>query len=316
MNAFPPYGPRITVEPDGSKAYQVGKYKIVFGDHVSDPRFSDGHARIADMDERGTDIMGVTVSPLNYLYWAPAEIGVAFSKLQNDGMGRFCAVDPQRLFFFATVPLQDMPAAVAEFDRAVKVLGARGLNIGQTDVAIGKLADDEYLHPLYEKAEALGVPIFVHPYPPGIASGTGENLLDWMAGYVHQSTMAGASMLLGGIFDLFPNLKVVLPHGGGALPYQFGRFEYAARRMKGSKAKRSLYDYMDNLYFDCLVHDVRARRFLVEFAGAEHVLVGDNYLGWDAMDGFAMVKELNLPEAAENKIIGENAATLFGVGNG
>jgi aminocarboxymuconate-semialdehyde decarboxylase len=315
MNTFPPYGPKVVEEPDGTLGYQVGQYKIVFGDHVRDPRFTDGAARIADMNERGTDIMGVTVSPMNYLYWAPPEIGDAFSKLQNDGMRRFCSADPDRLFFFATVPLQDIPAAVKEFDRAVSELGARGLNIGQTDIAIGKMADDEYLFPLYEKAQELDVPLFVHPYPPGMATGKTENLLDWMAGYVHQSTVTGASMLMGGVFDVFPRLKVVLPHGGGALPYQFGRFEYAARRMRGAKAKRNLYDYLENLYFDCLVHNSKARQFLIDFAGPGHVVVGDNYLGWDAVDGFAMVGELGLPKDAEAKIFGDNAVKLFKLSN-
>jgi aminocarboxymuconate-semialdehyde decarboxylase len=311
INTFPPYGPKIVEEPDGTLGYQVGDYKIVFGDHVRDPRFTDGAARIADMNQRHTDVMGVTISPMNYLYWAPPEIGIAFSRLQNDGMARFCSADSRRLFFFATIPLQDVPAAVAEFDRSVRTLGARGLNIGQTDVAIGKLADDEYLYPLYEKAQDLNIPLFVHPYPPGMATGERESLLDWMAGYVHQSTTTAASMLMGGVFDIFPKLKVVLPHGGGALPYQFGRFAHAARRMKGSKAKRDLYEYLDNLYFDCLIHDPRGRKFLVDFAGADHVLVGDNYLGWDAMDGFAMVEELKLSPESQNKIIGENAVRLF-----
>jgi len=314
LNLFPPYGPRISEESDGTLAYQVGDYKIFFkpGDgHIRDPRFNDSGARLADMDAKGIDIMGVSISPLNYLYWAPGEVGVEFSRVQNDAMADFCAGDPERLFFFATLPLQDAEAAAVELERAARDLGARGINIGEPSVALGKYADDEYFFPIYAKAQELGLPIFFHPFPPGIASGTGENQLDWMAGYLHQSTMAGASLLLGGVFDTFPGLKLVLPHGGGALPYQYGRFEYAARRMKGSKAKRNLYDYMENLYFDCLIHNPVARKFLVDFAGPEHVLVGDNYMGWDAVDGFELVRELGLDQADEDKIVGENALALF-----
>lgn len=314
LNQFPPHGPQVSEESDGTLAYQVGAYKIYFqaGDnHIRDPRFNDPAARLADMDAKRIDVMGVSISPLNYLYWVPAEIGREFSRLQNDAMARFCAGGPDRLFFFATIPMQDIHASVAELDRAVRQLGARGLNIGEASAALGKYADDESFHPIYAKAEELEVPIFFHPFPPGIAQGTGENQLDWMAGYLHQSTMAAASMLLGGIFDLFPRLKLVLPHGGGALPYQFGRFEYAARRMRGSKAKRDLRDYLPNLYFDCLVHDPTARRFLLDFAGPSQVLVGDNYMGWDAVDGFELVGELGLSREDEAKVMGGNAVELF-----
>jgi hypothetical protein len=75
FNTFPPYGPKVVEEPDGTLGYQVGDYKIVFGDHVRDPRFTDGGARIADMNQRGTDVMGVTISPLNYLLGTPRNWG-------------------------------------------------------------------------------------------------------------------------------------------------------------------------------------------------------------------------------------------------
>jgi aminocarboxymuconate-semialdehyde decarboxylase len=313
MGGAGPLGPELKEEPDGTASFRVGNYKLRSRDgHMLDPRFHNPHSRLADMDAKGIDVMGVSVSPLTYLYWAPKEIGIQFSSLQNDAMARFCRAAPERLFFFATVPLQDIDASVVELDRAVRKLGARGLNLGQTDAALGLFPDDPKLWPLYDKAQSLGIPILVHPYPPGMeGTGTGENPLTWIAGYLHQSTMTGASMVLGGVFDEFPKLRVILPHGGGAFPYQFGRFEYAASRMPRIRAKRKIRDYLPNIYFDCLVHDPRARRYLVEFAGADHVLVGDNYLGWDAVDGFAMVRELALPKSEEDKIMGLNCVELF-----
>lgn len=315
MGAAGHYGPELTREEDGTGLFRIGKYEFRSkpGDgYILDDRWHDPAARLADMDRNDINVMGVSVSPLTYLYWAEREIAVPFASVQNDAMARFCAGDPNRLFFFATVPLQDVEASVKEIERAA-ALGARGLNMGQTDVALGLFPDDERLWPVYEAAERHKLPILVHPYPPGIEHGSGENQLVWIAGYLAQSTMTGAAMLLGGVFDAFPELKIVLPHGGGAMPYQWGRFDYAFRRMRNVRAKHPPSHYHGNIFYDCLVHDVRARRYLVDFVGADQVLVGDNYMGWDAVDGFEMIRELGLGQDDEDKIMGLNAARLFGL---
>jgi len=315
MNAAGAYGPELIREPDGTGLFRIGKYEFRSkpGDgYILDERWHDPKARLADMDRNGIDVMGVSVSPLTYLYWADPEIAVPFASIQNDSMSDFCAGNPDRLFYFATIPLQDIAASVREIDRAA-ARGARGLNMGQTDVALGHMPDAEHFWPVYEAAERHNLPILFHPYPPGIEHGTGENQLVWIAGYLAQSTMTGAAMLLGGVFDQFPNLKIILPHGGGAMPYQWGRFDYAFERMRNVKAKYAPSHYKANIFYDSLVHDVRSRRHLVDFAGADQVLVGDNYMGWDAVDGFSMIRELNLPAADEEKIMGLNAARLFGL---
>jgi aminocarboxymuconate-semialdehyde decarboxylase len=81
--------------------------------------------------------------------------------------------------------------------------------------------------------------------------------------------------------------------------------------MPDVKAKRPLRDYLRNFYFDTVVHDLGARRFLLDFMGADNLVVGSNYLGWDAVDGFRLVDELNLDERDFRRIAGENAIRLF-----
>jgi aminocarboxymuconate-semialdehyde decarboxylase len=320
MGAAGRYGPSIEEEDDKSLTLVVGDYRCRSKPGVrflEDPRFTDTAARLKDMDEKGIDAMGVTVSPLLYLYWAEPDIGIQFSQAQNDAMARFCHGAPGRLFFFATLPIQDLEASLEEIDRAASI-GARGVNLGQSDVAIGRTLDDETLWPLYERMEALGLPLFIHPYPPGMETAEAAAMaaedkyeLSWMTGYVHQATVAGATLMFGGVFDVFPGLKVILSHGGGALPYQWGRLEFASRKVGAVRAAKPLDAYRENLYFDCLIHELSARRFLVEFAGADHVLVGDNYIGWDAVDGVEFVRELQLDPVDEAKILGGNAKALF-----
>lgn len=316
------HGPEVTKSGDGT-ALRVGSYTLDLGNYASETHMEPAN-RIKVMDSQGLDIVGVTVTPLAYLYWLPATEGVSFAAVVNDCLAEFCQFDPERFFFIPTVPLQDIQASVEELKRT-RSIGGRGVNIASD--AMGKSLADEYFWPLYEEAERGNTPIFVHPYPigqdgdPGTDPvGKGEydwsraGLMSWMAGYLHQETLAVASLMLGGVFDRFPDLKVIIAHGGGAIPYQFGRFEYAAERM-ANNAEKPLREYLKNFYFDSVIHDVKARQFLVEFAGADNIVIGSNTPGWDAIDGPKSVRELNLPRDIEAKLLGENAIKLFGIGN-
>lgn len=310
------YGPEVLVE-NGERFLRVGAYKSrPSGMSAKAPSAATPKERLALMDEEHIDVMGVTISPLFYLYWA--EEGIAFSTVQNEALARFCDADRDRLFFIATLPLQDIDASLKELDHATADLGSRGINVGTDDLG-GRDLDDPYFWPLYEAAEERGLPLFVHPYPLGIQTEDREPLADrynmsWLLGYVYQETLAVAHLMYGGVLDRFPGLKVCVPHGGGMIPYQFGRLEYGASRMKDVKAQRPLRDYLANFYFDICVHDVAARRFLVEFMGPDHLVVGSNYGGWDQVNGFSFLDELHLGAEDAAKIAGSNAVELFALG--
>ena len=308
------YGPELITDADGGTILRVGSYtsRAEKGRSIFiDKRMTDPAARIRDMDEKQTDRMGITISPLFYLYWAEAEIAIEFSRIQNDALAHFCRDYPHRLFFMATLPMQDVSASISELKRAVEELGAKGVNLGTDDFS-GRDFDNQDFWPLYEKIEAYELPIFVHPYPLSMATGQLDRYnLSWIAGYVHQETVAFCHFAFSGVLDTFPNLKICIPHGGGSVPYQWGRLEYAAQKMPDVRAKKSLREYLHQFYFDILIHDIRARRYLVDFMGADNLVVGDNYLGWDAVDGFQLVQELDLPERDHIKIMGDNAVRLF-----
>lgn len=307
------YGPERTIDAEGRVTFRVGHYASRSAPGkglIPNPQGPDPIARLADMDKRGIDIMGVTVSPLCYMYWAEPEVGVPFASVVNDSLAKFCQADPDRLFFIPTIPLQDIDASLKELDRAVAMNG-KGVNIGTDNIA-GRNLDDETLLPLFERIAKYDMPVFLHPYPSGIETGASDRYnLSWITGYVHQETVAFCHITYSGLLDRFPNLKICVPHGGGMVPYQIGRLDYAMSRMPDVKAKRSLADYLPNFYFDTVVHDIRARRYLLEFMTADNLMVGSNYLGWDAVDGFALVDELDLDEADHRKIVGENAIRIF-----
>jgi aminocarboxymuconate-semialdehyde decarboxylase len=317
MGAAGRYGPEI-VDVDGLGALRVGPYTSrVGGGKGLTPealhRLSDPAGRLRELDARSVDVMAISASPLLYLYWAEAELRLPFVAVLNDAMSRYCNVAPERLFFLAALPLPDIDASLRELDRACG-LGARGVNIGTNDLGDGLELDSPELWPLYEQFEARRLPVFVHPHPLTMADGALDRYnLSWIVGYPYQETLALARLLLGGVFDDFPRLRVLLPHGGGNSAYQFGRLLEASHRQPDVRARRPLHEYLGNISFDILVHDLAARRLLVDFAGADQLVVGSNFGGWDAMDGFELLHELTLDPEAHRKISGANAVDLFGL---
>jgi len=311
------YGPEIVTREGGRASMRVGPYESrVGGDRgMTAPDFAklgDSRLRIRELDDLGIDMMAITISPLFYLYWAEDEIRTPFASAQNDALSKYCAEDPARLFWMATLPLPNIEASVAEIRRSVD-LGAKGINVGTGDFD-GVDLDDERLWPVYEAIEANNLPLFIHPYPLTMASGAEDRYnLSWCVGYNYQEAVAYSHLIFGGVFDAFPKLKVIITHGGGFVPYQAGRIEHARQSQPDVKAQKPLSGYRENIYYEILVHDLAARKFLVDFAGVDQLVVGDNYGGWDAAQGFAMLDELELPPEDHAKISSGNAAKLFGV---
>jgi len=199
---------------------------------------------------------------------------------------------------------------VAETRYAVDVLGARCINIAGGELA-GRELDSPDFDPLYGLAQELDVPILVHPYPTTFTRGARHPLgLDYILEYCYQETVAFATLVYGGVLDRFPDLKVGVTHGGGFVPYQLGRLE-AFAGPEGSRAARRVEDYLDNFFFDILIHDRVARDFLVRRIGADRLVVGSNWGGIDSMNGFTLLDELDLPEDEHAKIAWKNAAALF-----
>jgi aminocarboxymuconate-semialdehyde decarboxylase len=209
------------------------------------------------------------------------------------------------------LPLQDADLAVKEADRAFGELGARGLNIGAGDIA-GRDLDDRSLWPVYQAAVEHDVPLFVHPAPTSFVHGTEDRHRESIIlGYPYQESSAFLHLVLGGVFDEFPELRVYLTHGGGFVPYQLGRIDILSQIAFDRRNQRPVRDYLDNFYFDLLVHDVAARQFAVDAVGAQRLVVGDNYKGMDSADGFAYLDQLRLTPREYELIRWRNAAQLF-----
>lgn len=307
------FGPEV-IETDGKMVLRVGDY------HTEIPRAAGGDdgwrersspdTMAAALDKYGFDMLGITGSPLFYLYWAPDDIAIRFAELQNDLNAKFVKQRPDRFFFNATLPLQNMDATLAELKRA-KSIGAKGIVIG-TEGA-GRNLDDEYYWPFYQALVDEDMTLALHPYPlPSVDGFRDKYNLSWVTGYNYQETQAFAQMTLGGVFDDFPKLRVYVTHGGGFTPFQFERIAHAqTMKMPDVKAKRPIEEYVRNFYFDTLVYTPESTRLLLSFSGADNLVVGTNFSGFGWSNEFKRLSDLGLPEADLEKIFYKNAKELF-----
>jgi aminocarboxymuconate-semialdehyde decarboxylase len=277
--------------------------------------FRDVGARLEYMDEQGIDASVISIVPSLFLYWLdPAETAAACRTI-NDAGAEMAARSNGRVAAMAMVPLNDSDAAARELRRAREELGMVGVHIGAS--VEGTQLDAPELDSFFAEAAALGVPVMVHPYasmiaPPDAAT-TGFHLGNVIGNPV-ETFIAGCRMLVGGVFDRHPELRVLLVHGGGALPYQIGRLQHAYEVREETKAVASgpPLSYLDNLRFDTAVFDRRALEYLLALAGPERVVFGSD-LPFDMGDASALaIRDWADPDVAEG-VLGRNAVELFGL---
>jgi aminocarboxymuconate-semialdehyde decarboxylase len=232
----------------------------------------------------------------------------------NDGMAELARAHPDRFLPLATLPLQDATRAAGELDRAITRLGLRGACIC-THVN-GVDLDDPRVAPVFEMAERLGVPLFLHPQTAGDVTRLKDYHLWNLIGFPMETATAAARLILAGVFERFPALMVVLAHGGGFLPYQLGRLDhgYRVRPTLQERLPKLPSAYLGNIYCDSLVHNDAALRYLLDRIGADHVVLGSDYpfdMGTEtAADS---VRGLGLSQAQESAVLGGTLAKLLRV---
>lgn len=269
-------------------------------------------SRRALMAERGVDKLVLSTPSHAFMYWA-AEFGTEYAKICNDEIAAFCRVDPDHFDFWCHANLADPQAAVREIDRAVRVLGAKGVCVGGANFN-GLEAHDERLFPVWEKLSELDVPIMVHGYNQSIWLGERhtEDRFETssIVGDCVDETLFFWYLINGGALDVFPNLKTYITHAGGMAVFQLGRLSELNRAMApDSRNKKPLMEYMDNFYFDLDVHAPGLRRGVAEVVGSHRLLYGTNFGG--AYDHGDLTQGLGLSDSDRERIRSKNAIELL-----
>jgi aminocarboxymuconate-semialdehyde decarboxylase len=306
--ASPRFDPFSFYSNDETKAYNAAHFAALL------PQLTEPDRRLADMDRMGVDVQALSVAPPQFYYWADPALGRRLARLQNEHLAELVTGRPDRFVGLATVPLQDVDAAVAELDFAVGQLGLRGVEIC-TNVN-GLDLDDGRFRPFFARAAELGAVVLVHPH--GFTQA--ERLMDYylvnVVGNPLESTIAATRLIHGGVLEALPDLRLCVVHGGGYLPFYASRMDHAWRERPEGRhhiPDRPPSTYLRQLYVDCLVYDPAHLAFLVQQMGAERVVVGTDYpYDMGNYDPVGLVEATpGLSDDDRRMILGGNAATLL-----
>ncbi len=262
------YGTRI----EGAR----GSYKFVRGKTTFEliPEFYDADAKVESMDRKGIDIAYISPGPQTFFYGLDPDDALKAARLVNDGVASMAAARPDRLRGMATLPMQHPDAAIAELERVVREHGFKAVELG-TAIGEEELADDKF-RPVLRRLQELKVVIFAHPNTQGTGGRLDCYYLGNLIGNPLDTTIMVGKLMFSGALDELKDLRFLLAHGGGFLPYQIGRFEHGhtVRPDTSAVTKSKPLDMFANFYFDALTHDPRATRHLLEMVGSAHVVLG------------------------------------------
>lgn len=279
-------------------------------------KFTDPAARLPDMDAMGIDVQVIALSPFHYFYWADAQLSPQVARLQNERIAEAARADASRFVGIGTLPMAHPQAAVAEARRVAGEYGFPGVEMG-TDVN-GLDLDDEQFEPLWDALEELGLTVLLHP--AGFTHG--QRMTDYylvnVVGMPLSSTLAVTRMILGGVFERHPELKMLVVHGGGYLTSYAARTDHAFRHRPEMRdhIDRLPSEYLKRLYYDTTVFDPAILERLVRTYGADHVLLGTDYpFDMGEPDPLRLVGESRLTAVERDLVVGGNAARLLGIGS-
>jgi aminocarboxymuconate-semialdehyde decarboxylase len=271
--------------------------------------------RIQVMDAQGIDVEALSINP--FWYKADREVAGKIIAIQNEGLAEICAAQPERFVAFATVALQYPDLAVEQLVEGVRKYGLRGLSVGGS--VNGEELAAEKFHPVWAKAEELGLLVFIHPQGTAELRGrlAGNGGLDNVIGNPLETTIALSHLIFEGMLDRFPGLKICAAHGGGYLP------SYAARSDAGCTTfpdrcvkplKKHPTEYLKQMYFDSIVFTPEALAHLIHEVGSGRIVMGtDHPFPWMKTAVDHILATPGVSDAERAAMLGGTAAQLLGI---
>lgn len=296
----PPYAYR----KDGGVYVVVGEWHRRLRD-----RHMDIDAKLSDMDEAGIAMTALSINdPGPELF---GRDGATVARMVNDYISDLSQQHPDRLFGLIVLPLQDIDASMTELDRCVNERGMKGVLLYSN--LDGSFPDEDRYRPLFEHVQRLDIPVLLHPaYPVTYDVTVGRNLVAGL-GLMFDTSIALARIILSGLLDEFPRLKLVCPHVGGTLPYLIGRLDHQTQVLKrgAEHITKPPSEYLRSIYLDAVSPIPMAIQYGIDYVGADRMLYSSDHPWVDPKVIATCLHSLNLPAGDQERIFGGNAKRLF-----
>ena len=237
--------------------------------------------------------------------------GTAWHRLMNEHLSATCHAHPESFSMLASGHMPDAASAAGELEFAVRQLGAVGgvVACNINGINLGEAALDEY----WAAASELDVPIFLHPTQPVPTPRTQKFALNQVVQYTFDTTLAIGSLIWSGVLDRFPDLKLIVSHGGGAFPYLMGRFDCMHERSHaGLQSAKPPSAYLRRMHYDTILHDAAALRYLKQQVQCDRIVLGtdDSFPPADR-DPLGSLKSAGFTTEEIQQIANVNPSALF-----
>ena len=301
--------PHVFRDETGAQVVEMGGREI----RSAIAEFVEIDGIIATQEDAGVD--RVLLSPwVPLLYYdAEPEEGLARARTQNEALAGLAREHSDRVWALGALPLQDPELAAGELRALMEQGILEGVEVAAS--VRGVFLGDDRFEPFWEAAEATGALVFIHPTTRGFDSPAFEDYYLWntVANPLETAT-AAAHMVVAGVMERHPGLRVLLAHGGGALLAVRGRMRHAHgfQPQARSRLRESPDDSIRRFYFDTLTHDDALLRSLIDYAGPDQVLLGSDY-PFDMGDARHVdtVRALGLEPQVEEAVLAGNAERLL-----
>ena len=237
---------------------------------------TDVNKRIEEMDRVGIDVEVVSLSTPN-VFFTDATHQPDVAAMINDSYAELIAQHPKRFKGFASIPMDAPDAALNELHRAIDSLKLNGVvllsNIG------GKALTSAEYRPFFAEADGMNLCIFLHPMLPANSDSFREYVLGPIIGFPFDTSLAVARMCYDGMFEEFPNIRWIIGHLGGAVPYLMERMDNGFRDFADCRAKIDKLPsvYLKRLYYDTVSFSPHTLKMVREMVGADHMVMGSDY---------------------------------------